>query len=60
MTENKETMQEVNTFDDLLNNPFDVSEPLLPEEMQTKEVAENKSNKLIDRLSDEEKQKHSN
>lgn len=57
MTENKETMQEVKTFDDLLNNPFDVSEPLLPEEMQTKEVAENKSNKLIDRLSDEEKQK---
>lgn len=57
MTESKETMQETKTFDDLLNNPFDISEPLLPEEMQTKEVVKNESNKLIDRLTDEEREK---
>lgn len=57
MTENKETLKEIKTFDDLLDNPFDISEPLLPDEMQTKEVAENASPKLIDRLSAEEREK---
>ncbi|MFJ7936861.1 toxic anion resistance protein [Sporosarcina sp. NPDC096371] len=53
MTENKQ----VKTMDDLLDNPFDFQEPLLPEEMQTKNNEVNKSPKLIDRLSIEEREK---
>lgn len=57
MTENKETINNVKTFDDLLENPFNINEPLLPEEMQTQEVASNKPAKLIERLTDEEREK---
>lgn len=45
------------TFDDLLDNPFDIKEPLLSKEMQTKEVQSNQPVKLIDRLSEDERQK---
>ena len=54
MTESK---NEIKTFDDLLDNPFDISEPLLPDEMQTNAVEKSDSTKLFDRLSDEERQK---
>lgn len=48
---------EMKTFDDLLDNPFDIKEPLLSKEMQTKEVQSNQPVKLIDRLSEDERQK---
>ena len=35
MTENNSITNEVKTMDDLLDNPFDMNEPLLPKEMQT-------------------------
>ncbi|MDS9471221.1 toxic anion resistance protein [Sporosarcina pasteurii] len=57
MTESKNTVNEVKTFDDLLDNPFDMNEPLLPKEMQTRNEQPDTSLKLIDRLSDEERQK---
>ncbi|AOV07702.1 toxic anion resistance protein [Sporosarcina ureilytica] len=57
MTESKNTVSEIKTFDDLLDNPFDMNEPLLPKEMQTKNEQPDTSLKLIDRLSDEERQK---
>lgn len=55
MTENNATTHDVKTFDDLLNNPFDMQEPLLPKEMQTNEISV--GTKMIDRLSEEEKAK---
>lgn len=57
MKESNHSVNEVKTFDDLLENPFDISEPLLPEEMQTNLEQPGVSLKLIDRLSDEERQK---
>ncbi len=57
MTERNEQMNEIKTFDDLLDNPFDVNDPILPDEMQTKKDETNTSLKLIDRLPDEERQK---
>ncbi|MEK3934512.1 toxic anion resistance protein [Sporosarcina sp. FSL W7-1349] len=55
MTQNEVTKHEVKTFDDLLDNPFDMQEPLLPKEMQTNEVSA--GTKLMDRLSPEEREK---
>jgi len=53
MTENQSTPNQTKTLDDLLNSPFDL-QPL----MSTKEtVKEEIPVKLLDRLSDEEKQK---
>lgn len=57
MTENKINDQTVKSVDDLLDQPFDFSEPLLPKEMQTELVADTKEVKLIDRLSEDEQQK---
>ena len=53
MTENNH----VKTMDDLLDNPFDIQEPLLPKEMQTVNNEASVSPKLIDRLSVEERDK---
>lgn len=53
MTENNH----MKTMDDLLDNPFDLQEPLLPKEMQTVNNEASVSPKLIDRLSDEEREK---
>ena len=55
MTENKSTIDEVKSFDDLLENPF--NEPLLPKEMQMETPAASTSVKLMDRLSPEEQEK---
>ena len=57
MTHNEISKSEVKTMDDLLDNPFDMQAPLLSEEMQTKLVESSVSTKLMDRLSDEEKEK---
>jgi len=53
MTENNP----IKTIDDLLDNPFDFQEPLLPKEMQTEKKEAETSLKLIDRLSPEEREK---
>lgn len=53
MTENNNAR----TIDDLLDNPFDVNAPLLPEEMQTENEQVGTSVKLIDRLTPEERAK---
>jgi len=53
MTENNTSK----TIDDLLNSPFDIQEPLLPQEMQTNNKEPGRSLKLIDRLSSEERDK---
>lgn len=45
------------SIDELLDNPFDVQEPLLPKEMQTEQKEAGTSLKLIDRLSPEEREK---
>jgi uncharacterized protein YaaN involved in tellurite resistance len=47
----------IKTIDDLLDSPFDFQEPLLPKEMQTNNKEPEKSLKLIDRLSSEEREK---
>ena len=47
----------IKTIDDLLDSPFDFQEPLLPQEMQTNNKEPEKSLKLIDRLSSEEREK---
>lgn len=57
MTENKQTTDDVKSFDDLLSTPFDRSEPLLPEEMQTKQPDAAKPVQLMERLTEEEQQK---
>ena len=57
MTQNEIRKTEVKTMDDLLDNPFDMQAPLLPKEMQTDVVESSISTKLMDRLSDEEKEK---
>jgi uncharacterized protein YaaN involved in tellurite resistance len=48
---------QVKTMDDLLDNPFDLREPLLPKEMQTENNKPGTSVKLIDRLSVEDREK---
>ncbi|WP_342511705.1 toxic anion resistance protein [Sporosarcina sp. FSL K6-1522] len=54
MTENNT----IKTFDDLLDNPFDLQkEPLLPKEMLMEKEPSTTSVKLIDRLSVEEREK---
>ncbi|MEK5070314.1 toxic anion resistance protein [Sporosarcina sp. FSL K6-1508] len=53
MTENNP----MKSIDELLDNPFDVQEPLLPKEMQTEQKEAGTSLKLIDRLSPEEREK---
>ncbi|MBB4826034.1 uncharacterized protein YaaN involved in tellurite resistance [Sporosarcina luteola] len=55
MTENKIMNDDVKSFDDLLENPF--NEPLLPKEMQTEKPAAATAVKLMDRLSPEEQEK---
>ncbi|MBE1554753.1 toxic anion resistance protein [Sporosarcina limicola] len=57
MTQSNLQKNDVKTMDDLLGNPFDFQEPLLPKEMQTQTTQNSTSPKLIDRLSDEEKEK---
>lgn len=57
MTNHNKKTTDIKTFDDLLDNPFDVHEPLLPDEMQTEKKESNTSLKLIDRLPEEERQK---
>ncbi|MBD7983320.1 toxic anion resistance protein [Sporosarcina sp. Sa2YVA2] len=58
MTENKEMItEEVKTMDDLLDNPFNMNEPLLPKEMQTEQTKEQTAVKLLDRLKPEEQEK---
>ena len=53
MTENNNPR----TIDDLLDNPFEMNEPLLPKEMQTENENSGTSVKLIDRLTPEERTK---
>jgi uncharacterized protein YaaN involved in tellurite resistance len=48
---------QVKTMDDLLDNPFDLREPLLPKEMQTENNKPGTNVKLIDRLSVEDREK---
>lgn len=57
MTESNETVNEVKSIDDLLDNPFDMNEPLLPKEMQTENTDVAKPQKLIDRLTVEQREK---
>lgn len=57
MTNHNEIVNTNKSFDDLLDNPFDITEPLLEDEMQTKQEITNTSTKLIDRLSAEERDK---
>ncbi|WOV88996.1 toxic anion resistance protein [Sporosarcina oncorhynchi] len=58
MTENNEmTTEKVKTMDDLLDNPFNMNEPLLPKEMQTEQIQKQTAVKLIDRLKPEEQEK---
>lgn len=57
MTENNMTNSEVKTMDDLLDNPFNMNEPLLPKEMQTEQTKNQVAVKLMDRLSPEEQEK---
>ena len=57
MTENNMTNAEVKTMDDLLDNPFNMNEPLLPKEMQTEQSKGQVAVKLLDRLSPEEQEK---
>jgi len=52
MTESK-----VKKIDDLLDNPFDITEPLLPKEMQTESEQSPTPQRLIDRLTVEERAK---
>jgi len=56
MTENK-INEDVKSFDDLLENPFNMNEPLLPKEMQTESKEVSPSVKLMDRLTPEEQEK---
>ncbi|MDN4607628.1 toxic anion resistance protein [Sporosarcina highlanderae] len=57
MTGNNVTNNEVKTMDDLLDNPFNVNEPLLPKEMQTEQSKGQVAVKLMDRLTPEEQEK---
>lgn len=57
MTENNLSHTEVKTMDDLLDNPFNMNEPLLPKEMQTEQSKGQVAVKLLDRLSPEEQEK---
>lgn len=58
MTENNSITNDVKSMDDLLDNPFDMNEPLLPEEMQTKNQQQpGTAVKLLDRLTPEEREK---
>ncbi|WP_339250185.1 toxic anion resistance protein [Sporosarcina sp. FSL W8-0480] len=57
MTGNNMTNNEVKTMDDLLDNPFDMNEPLLPKEMQTEQSKGQVAVKLMDRLTPEEQAK---
>lgn len=57
MTENNMTNSDVTTMDDLLDNPFNMNEPLLPKEMQTEQTKGQVAVKLMDRLSPEEQEK---
>ena len=57
MTENNLTNAEVKTMDDLLDNPFNMNEPLLPKEMQTEQSKGQVAVKLLDRLSPDEQEK---
>lgn len=57
MTENNNVANDVKSIDDLLDNPFDIQEPLLPKEMQTDNEQAGTSVKLIDRLTPEERAK---
>lgn len=57
MTGNNMTNNEVKTMDDLLDNPFNFNEPLLPKEMQTEQSKGQVAVKLMDRLSPEEQAK---
>ncbi|HLR10020.1 MAG TPA: toxic anion resistance protein [Sporosarcina sp.] len=45
------------TFDDLLENPFDIEQPLLEEDMQVAPKKEETPEKLIDRLPEEDREK---
>ena len=45
------------TFDDLLENPFEIEQPLLEEDMQVAPKKEETPEKLIDRLPEEDREK---
>lgn len=57
MTENNSVTNNGKSIDDLLDNPFETTEPLLPKEMQTENKEVGTAVKLIDRLSPEEREK---
>ena len=58
MTENNSMTNNVKSMDDLLDNPFDMNEPLLPKEMQTKNQQQaGTAVKLLDRLTPAEREK---
>ncbi len=48
---------DIKTMDDLLDNPFDMNEPLLPKEMQTENQQVGTAVKLLDRLTPSEREK---
>lgn len=53
MTENQSAPNQTKTLDDLLNSPFDIQSQMIPQDPINEQVPV----KLMDRLSDEEKQK---
>jgi len=57
MTESNAIKNEATSIDDLLDNPFEIKEPLLPKEMQTESVQSNTPQRLIDRLTEEDRAK---
>jgi uncharacterized protein YaaN involved in tellurite resistance len=57
MTENNSMTNNVRSMDDLLDNPFDMNEPLLPKEMQTENQQVGTAVKLLDRLTPAERDK---
>lgn len=57
MKENNSVTNQDKSIDDLLDNPFETAEPLLPKEMQTENPEVGTAVKLIDRLSPEEREK---
>lgn len=57
MSENNSVTNEGKSFDDLMDSPFEIKEPLLPKEMQTENKQDGAPVKLIDRLSPEEREK---
>ena len=57
MTENNSVINEVKTIDDLLDNPFDIKEPLTSKGNANGKSEVGTAVKLVDRLTPEEREK---